>query len=197
MVNENSLGEKITDSEESLAQFYSWFGDSACVDDKGRPLVVYHGSSEDFDEFVLPHNRDDEYYDEGYDGGNLGHGFYFTSSERYAGKFGKTKRFYLRISNLLDCTDRSVIVEINNRREEFGDEYMFGEYGEIIDEIANERGCDGKYGDTVGGFSTYGEDEWVVIRSNQAKLVANVKYSDSDKIHEEIVRMAQLAGIDK
>ncbi len=31
--------------------FYRWFGNSKVVDDQGRPLVVYHGTSADFNTF--------------------------------------------------------------------------------------------------------------------------------------------------
>jgi len=33
------------------AEFKKWFGDSKVVDENGNPLVVYHGTTEDFDEF--------------------------------------------------------------------------------------------------------------------------------------------------
>lgn len=33
--------------------FVKWFGDSKVVDDKGEPLVVYHGSDAAFDEFIM------------------------------------------------------------------------------------------------------------------------------------------------
>lgn len=39
----NSNGERIAKSAEALRNFWNWFGDSKVVDDKGRPLVVYHG----------------------------------------------------------------------------------------------------------------------------------------------------------
>lgn len=44
--NKNSLGEKIVqdDNQTSLGNFWDWFGDSKCVDGRGRPLVLYHGS---------------------------------------------------------------------------------------------------------------------------------------------------------
>lgn len=40
----NSNGERIAKSEPALRNFWNWFGDSKVVDDKGRPLVVYHGA---------------------------------------------------------------------------------------------------------------------------------------------------------
>lgn len=41
--------DKITDS----AAFKKWFGDSKVVDEDGEPLVVYHGTKQDFSEFNL------------------------------------------------------------------------------------------------------------------------------------------------
>jgi N12 class adenine-specific DNA methylase/tRNA1(Val) A37 N6-methylase TrmN6 len=47
----NSKGQPIHPTEEGIRNFYAWFGDSAVVDDQGRPLVVYHGTKADFTEF--------------------------------------------------------------------------------------------------------------------------------------------------
>ena len=33
-------------------EFKKWFGDSKVVDENGDPLVVYHGTTKDFDEFI-------------------------------------------------------------------------------------------------------------------------------------------------
>lgn len=40
----NSNGKPIAQDEAGVRRFYEWFGDSKVVDEKGRPLVVYHGS---------------------------------------------------------------------------------------------------------------------------------------------------------
>lgn len=47
----NSNGDRIAKSKEALENFYRWFGDSKVVDEQGRPLVVYHGTSAEFDTF--------------------------------------------------------------------------------------------------------------------------------------------------
>ncbi len=49
----NSEGKLIHADDESVRNFWRWFGDSKAVDDLGRPLVVYHGTNQDFDEFML------------------------------------------------------------------------------------------------------------------------------------------------
>jgi hypothetical protein len=79
------------------SNFINWFGDwktgkncSQVRDDNGIPLVVYHGTKNEFDEFKS------EYMGE--NGTALGQGFYFTSNENEAGGFGNiVKAFYLNI----------------------------------------------------------------------------------------------------
>lgn len=51
--------------------FKEWFGNSKVVDDKGKPLAVYHGTTQDFDTFSR--QRADP-------GGDWGRGFYFTNT---------------------------------------------------------------------------------------------------------------------
>jgi hypothetical protein len=58
--------EKGTDSK----YFKSWFGDSRVVDSTGKPLVVYHGTSHDFDTFRLDRAVASNFF---------GKGHYFTS----------------------------------------------------------------------------------------------------------------------
>jgi hypothetical protein len=77
--------------------FINWFGNwktgkncSQVLDDNGLPLIVYHGTENEFDEFKS------EYM--GQTGTALGQGFYFTSNEDEAAGFGNiVKTFYLNI----------------------------------------------------------------------------------------------------
>lgn len=48
----NSNGAPIASTTQAIEAFWRWFGDSKVVDVQGRPLVVYHGTSGDFNEFV-------------------------------------------------------------------------------------------------------------------------------------------------
>ena len=41
----NSKGQPIAQTEEGLRNFWRWFGDSKVVDSDGKPLVVYHGTT--------------------------------------------------------------------------------------------------------------------------------------------------------
>jgi len=56
--------------------FKKWFGDSKVVDEKGEPLVVYHGSNAVFDKF--------DFSFIGEQGSAEGYGFYFTDDKSTA-----------------------------------------------------------------------------------------------------------------
>jgi activator of 2-hydroxyglutaryl-CoA dehydratase len=58
--------------------FWKWFGDSKVVDDKGKPLVVYHGTSSDFGVFGSTYG----YYKDAY---------YFSTTTKYAEHITKMK----------------------------------------------------------------------------------------------------------
>lgn len=47
----NSSGALIAQTEDGIRNFWRWFGRSKAVDDKGRPLVVYHGTTADIEAF--------------------------------------------------------------------------------------------------------------------------------------------------
>lgn len=82
--------------------FINWFGDwktgkncSKVVDNDGIPLIVYHGTNAQFDEFKS------EFM--GQTGTALGQGFYFTSNKEEAGGFGtNVNAFYLNIRKPLN-----------------------------------------------------------------------------------------------
>mgnify|MGYP000270098906 CR=1 FL=1 len=38
-------------TEITLDNFKKWFGNSKVVDEKGNPIIVYHGTNKDFDDF--------------------------------------------------------------------------------------------------------------------------------------------------
>lgn len=69
--NENSNGQPIAYNEQALQNFWNWFNGSKVIDDSGRPMVMYHGTSADFAKFSY------EYADKG--SSAYGMGFYFTN----------------------------------------------------------------------------------------------------------------------
>ena len=92
----NSEGKLIHPTEEGIRNFHRWFGDSKAVDAQGRPQVVYHGTSHDFDTF------DKEKIGTGYN--RFGAGFYFTGDKKTfdvysSGEGGNVKPVYLSIKS--------------------------------------------------------------------------------------------------
>lgn len=73
----NSEGRQIAHTLDGIKNFYKWFGDSKVVDEEGRPLVVYHGTKEEFDAFDKSKQKRSL----------LGRGFYFTDSVAWAKQF--------------------------------------------------------------------------------------------------------------
>ena len=47
----NALGRPIHQTLEGIKSFWRWFGDSQLVDARGRPIVFYHGTARDIDQF--------------------------------------------------------------------------------------------------------------------------------------------------
>lgn len=108
----NSNGTPIAKSEKSLRYFYDWFGDSKVVDEQGRPLVVYHGSKDSFEDF----SKEKIGTGKGY---VYGRGFYFTNREEGAKKFsggfftenksGVIYPVYLKIENMYESSSVGAI----------------------------------------------------------------------------------------
>jgi len=172
----NSEGQPIHSTPEGIAAFWVWFGNSVTVDDQGRPVVYFHGNIGDFDEFQLPFERDgydeNENYSEGWDGGNLGHGHYFTEHYLYAKRFGNPKKYYLKVLKMYDLSTDEAIEAFNSEFREVRDELNYGEPGELIEENMRLGGYDGVIGKDVGGFAN-GASEVMVPKSNQIKAVDN------------------------
>jgi hypothetical protein len=63
-------------------EFKQFFGDSKVVDENGDPLVVYHGTTKDFNEFIIAKKANR---------GNNPDGFYFTSSANEASEYAQSK----------------------------------------------------------------------------------------------------------
>jgi hypothetical protein len=91
----NSNGKPIHSTEKGIRNFYKWFKNSKVVDENGRPLVVYHGSISDFNEFKL---IDSEIF-----GSKFGH--FFTPDKQVAQIFadraenGILFETYLKLEN--------------------------------------------------------------------------------------------------
>jgi hypothetical protein len=79
-VPQNSLGEPVVQDANHLAAFTAWFKQSKVVDDQGRPLVLYHGTTAA--NVILRDGFDPARMGSGND--QYGAGFYFTNDKSIA-----------------------------------------------------------------------------------------------------------------
>ena len=140
-----------TDDKTNTPEFKKWFGDSKVVDADGKPLVVYHGTTADFDKFDSSFKKSRE-------------GFWFANSE-LASKFSQSSRdggevtgsnvmpVYLKIENPL----------IHDPKEHFG---------MTIDEIINEARKNGNDGIQFTSQKD-GEKTFMAFEPEQIKSVFN------------------------
>ncbi len=105
----NSLGKPIYHTDEGIRNFHRWFGNSKAVDDHGRPMVLYHGTSNDFKEFdPLRSNLSNRF----------GPGSYFTGEkstfDAYSGGIGgNVMPVYLRMNAPIGESDGLSPMEIH------------------------------------------------------------------------------------
>ena len=91
-IEEKKEGGKV--SQVDTPEFKKWFGDSKVVDSNGKPLVVYHGTKSDFNEFDLNKTGSNN------DSGMWGKGFYFSPLKSFSKHYGgNIKKVYLNIQN--------------------------------------------------------------------------------------------------
>lgn len=134
LLNENSLGEPIADNEQTLQNFWSWFDGSKIVDEKGRPLVVYHGTNSKFDTFSIDKIGDYK--------SKVGGGFYFTNDIRSAKSYGNVMSTYLSIKSPLNIylgsknISKSIRKSFYNLLKEYGwSKDGFRDYSENADDM--------------------------------------------------------------
>lgn len=81
--------------------FWKWFNNSKVVDNDGKPLVVYHGSNNKFENFDINLFNTTES-----SGDYIGAGFYFSKSKIIATNYGTNIiTAYLKITNPLIIND--------------------------------------------------------------------------------------------
>lgn len=149
----NSNGERIAKSEPALRNFWNWFGDSKVVDDKGRPLVVYHGTYTEFNEFTKTEHL----------------GYYFSTSREVAKSFSVSDYImpvYLKITNM--ATVNGLGKRWDNLAKYFGVD---------LDEETQKAKNNGKDGVFIKnieeGLSNIVADDYVVFEPNQIKSTQN------------------------
>ena len=141
----NSNGDRIAKSKEALTNFWRWFGDSKVVDEQGRPLVVYHGTSSKFDTFSIDES--------GKNTGTAiyGQGFYFTTDKEVATKWGAKRGEPIVMGVYVKLENPNMVKELEYPKD------------------SKEKGFDGVIAKVWGG----NELEIVAFEPNQIKSVDN------------------------
>lgn len=97
---QNSEGQRIASDLPGIEAFWRWYGASSCVDAHGRPLVMYHGTDAQFDEFDAARQGQTT------DAGWFGNGFYFAAdrslAEQFASEQGRVVKAYVRMDRAYD-----------------------------------------------------------------------------------------------
>ena len=142
-------------------QFKKWFGKSKAVDKTGKPLIVYHGSPNNFSSF------NSEHIGKSTDTGMWGEGFYFTPDEVYASRYakkGKVLKLYLSIKNPFLIKSKSDIPSINVPDETMED-LMNGDkiYSMMFTKYIKQKGHDGII------VSINNNNEYITFYPNQIK----------------------------
>ena len=164
----NSLGQPIADTPEAIEEFWDWFGDSKCLDDQGRPLVVFHGSTSKvrFNQFdkSIPHRPRTQ--PEG--------GIFFTTNGMDAYNYkkgGHIVSVYLKMLNPLNTT--KLIKKYQKQGMTFG-------------EAKREALVDvGQYDSVIFDGDKINSDEYVVFDNSQIKTTSNKSFSVGGIITED------------
>lgn len=198
-VSNNIITETEKNANPFNDNFWNWFKDSKMVNDKGEPIVFYHGTNKDFDKF------EDKYLGKrtGAEWSVLGH--FFTTDEKIATKFTKGKRWasdkakapkgakvmavYLNITNPLRISLAKIIstYDIEKLKKIREDAIKDGYDGIII----------GKWSDTFKGqddpTGELSSEQVVAFYPNQIKSVNNKGSwsKTSDNIYETLNKLLE------
>ena len=179
--------------------FRQWFGDSKVVDDKGEPLVVFHGTNNDdvkrrWNEKTKTYDTEHKPFTEFktiYVDGLPSVGHFFVDKQENAEGYGNTLYpVYLSMQNplVIDCKGADYYsIEHDGERH---DTYEWAA-------IAMERGHDGVIFKNIHDGVDFGSlqepvNEYVVFSSNQIKSVNNIGTfrKESRNIYEHIIEDA-------
>lgn len=159
--------------------FKRWFGNSKVVDDQGRPLVVYHGTSTDIDgQFAF----DPRFI--GSTGSAEGYGFYFTTdvntADGYRGRDGGSlAEVYLSMQKPMPVDQKG---------------FSVSQVGKIIDLMIDDeisKGDTDTYKDTF--ISNY-VDTYSTSRAAAVREVARIIAGSGDSAIDQIAELGNSSG---
>ena len=139
--NDSPVNRKFMDQTETR-QFKRWFGDSKVVDRDGEPLVVYHGTGDDFTVFD-PWKTNYGDVSEGYSFFTNKKNGYADSAQDYANrhKNGHVMETYLKIEKPLRLKSDGYFTPVHYYDENYLDidvQFLSGDYDGIIIENSDK-----------------------------------------------------------
>ncbi|OXR48137.1 hypothetical protein PuT2_14025 [Pusillimonas sp. T2] len=187
--------EAVSENDVQSAQFKDWFGASKIVDTQGEPLMVYHGTNQQFSQFSKEHLG----HNTGFDNTQLG--FYFIADKTAAANFAletsggaRVIKAYLSIHNPLDLTVQGLfsnadqaptIWEIlsgerlaaDQALEALNEEVGLGDLAEALQALStSEAKLVFERDGFDGAVSRFGGDylEYVAFKAEQIKVIGDV-----------------------
>jgi len=159
--------------------FRAWFGNSKVVDNRGRPLVVYHGTNADFSEFDHA-SKGRNYPDTA--------GFFFTSNPRHAHSYALGKDAKQGTPNIMP-----VYVSLQNpmviKTKNDAGGYWYARLSTTVPEEARRKGHDG-----IIVIGRGGERIVIAFEQHQIKSVFAKRY-DSNSTDITEAKRVELNGL--
>ena len=148
--------------------FRKWFGKSKVVDEKGEPLVVYHGTGAESIEIFDMKKKASDY-------GDTELGFFFSADKETASEFGENKiPVYLSITNPKRFSASEYFEMANDSPD-----WWVKDFKRLRKSLVKE-GYDGIYipKDTSisknnPGWGQFNADTWIAFKSNKIKSLFN------------------------
>lgn len=177
----NSDGQYLTNKQEEF------FKDTKVVDDKGRLLVVYHGTDSEFTSFNKSAGQQGRYGS---------YGIYFADKETASGYGDRVMPVYLNIKNALRIdADGAIATQIPNKivpHDEWKYPYGILSHIDDISSWAEEKGYDGVIVENVRDNYRNDEDNrhignvYIVFEPNQIKSINNLNPTEDNDIRFSI-----------
>lgn len=156
----NSEGRPIHPTEEGVRNFWKWFGDSKVVDAEGRPLVVYHGTTNELEGGYFKLEKSSPT-------ARFGPGFYFSDEKETFNAFadrtgGQVIPAYLKIENPL-VNPKLTKNQIEKFFGEIKDKVFPNGYDATNDhERIKNNALESKSVDALfGGLNYFSQNDWV------------------------------------
>lgn len=157
-----------TESEDLIntPEFKKWFSGSKVIKD-GKPLIVYHGTNNNFTSFKLSNTISKE------GGRKYGKGIYFSGDKDQARVFGNTiKQAYLSIKNPIHDKPKDFYAKNHNiPLPTFGSSKEVFSVYDSIKESDVQKYLKNKKIDGVIIKNGYMGDEYVVFKPSQIRIV--------------------------